>query len=98
MHNSSELNCFSEYDHLTTFPTRFLNLSEIFYRSFYWLFPLLSSVVHTGWYPELVFLAEVSSNSTVSAEVIPINSVFETFYNYFEVSLLEYLLNYLICG
>ena len=32
----------------------------------------------SGWYPELVFLSVVISNSTVSAVLIPNTSVFET--------------------
>ena len=32
----------------------------------------------TGWYPELVFLSAVISNSTVSAVLITNTSVFET--------------------
>ena len=35
---------------------------------------------HTGWYPELVFLSVVFSNSTTSAVLIPNTSVFDSLF------------------
>ena len=34
-----------------------------------------------GWYPELVFLSVLFSNSTISAVLIPNTSVFDTLFN-----------------
>ena len=37
-------------------------------------------ITYCGWYPELVFLTEMFYNSTVSAELIPNTSIFDTLF------------------